>query len=280
MKETCASGGVPNEMKVALEECKEALQEVKHKILILSGKGGVGKSTVAYILSKAFAAENRVTVLDLDICGPSIPILFNCENEPLLDTTFGFQPARATKNISVVSLQFFLPNQDDPIVARGPKKNALVLQLIKEIDWGETDIILVDTPPGTSDEHLSVVSFMNSSGIDGAVIVTTPDEVSISDVRREIRFCRKAGVKILGVVENMSQFQCPFCNEKSTIFERTTGGAAKLCEEEGLKLIGQIPIDPQIVAGQIGESMPLADSVADSANNIKKEILNQLEPKE
>ena len=277
LKDHCpSSGGAAAQMQEAMEECQAALEDVKHKILILSGKGGVGKSTLTYILSKSFAEDDsRVTVLDLDICGPSIPILFNCENEPLLDTTFGFQPAHAAKNIGVVSIQFFLPNEDDPVIARGPKKNALVLQLIKEIDWGETDIILVDTPPGTSDEHLSVVTFMHSSGIDGAIIVTTPDEVSISDVRREIRFCQKAGVKILGVVENMSAYHCPFCSKDSSIFNPTTGGAKKLCEEEGLPFLGAIPIDPQIVAGNIGEREPLSANIAESAKNIKNTLLQE-----
>jgi len=277
MKETCASGGVPNEMKQALEDITVSLENVKHKILVLSGKGGVGKSTVSYLLSIILAKKHRVGVLDLDLCGPSMPLLFNAPNEPLLDTSFGFEPCRVAKNISLASIQFFLDNDDDPVIARGPKKNALVLQLIKELDWGDTDIMVVDTPPGTSDEHLAVVSFMSQSGIDGAVIVTTPDEVSISDVRREIRFCQRANIKILGVVENMSCYKCPFCDQESTIFERTTGGAAKLCEQENLKLLGQIPIDPTIVAGKIGDGIPLSESVESAANNFVENLMKEMQ---
>lgn len=272
---TCSSNGAPQALQEALEECKAVLEDVTHKILILSGKGGVGKSTFTYILTRYIAKAHKVGVLDLDICGPSIPILFNCDNEPLIDTSFGFQPYHATKNIDVVSIQFFLPDQDSPVIARGPKKNALVLQLINQIDWSEREFLLVDTPPGTSDEHLSVVSFMRDSGIDGAIIITTPDEVSISDVRREIDFCKKAGVKVLGVVENMSEFHCEKCGKTSSIYDRTTGGASELCKVENLDLLGQIPIDPHIVAGQFSlkEDLPAAVEAA------AKEIYEKLEQK-
>ena len=277
MKDTCASGGVPSQMKEALEDIKISLETVQKKILVLSGKGGVGKSTVVYLLSQMFSKENRVGVLDLDLCGPSIPILFDAPLEPLMDTSFGFEPCRVSKNISVVSIQFFLQNEDDPIIARGPKKNGFVLQLIREVDWGETDVLIVDTPPGTSDEHLAIVSFLSDSGIDGAVIVTTPDEVSLSDVRREIRFCQKANINIIGVVENMSSFHCPFCDKESTIFERTTGGAKKLCEDENLNFLGQIPIHPTIVAGKIGQGIPLDEQISISSENIMKNILTILD---
>ncbi|EAY10672.1 nucleotide binding protein, putative [Trichomonas vaginalis G3] len=273
---TCSSHGTPEALQGALEECKTVLENVTHKILILSGKGGVGKSTLTYILTKYLAKTKKVGVLDLDLCGPSIPILFNCDVEPLLDTTFGFQPYHAAKNINVVSIQFFLPDFDSPLVARGPKKNALVLQLINQIDWSDQDFLLVDTPPGTSDEHLSVVSFMRDSEIDGAVIVTTPDEVSISDVRREIEFCQKAGVKILGVVENMSQYKCPMCGKTSSIYGHEFGGAEELCKQENLDLLGRIPIDPYIVAGQFEPQKDLPEAINDAASVICEKIQQKL----
>lgn len=274
MKDTCASGGQPKEMMEALEGCKESLQDVEHKILILSGKGGVGKSTVTYIIARLFADVQRVGILDLDLCGPSIPILFNLPHERLLDTTFGLQPAHAGENIQVVSIQFFMNSPDDALIARGPMKNGLILQLIQEVDWGETDLMLIDTPPGTSDEHLSIVSFMKDAQIDGAIIVTTPDEVSLSDVRREIRFCRKAGIKIYGIIENMSIFHCKYCNKESAIFEPSTGGAIKLCEEEGIQLLGRIPIDPKIVAGTIGSKEELPESIKKSCLDIRKKLIS------
>lgn len=129
---------------------------------------------------------------------------------------------------------------------RGPKKNGLIAQFLKDVDWGYLDYMLVDTPPGTSDEHLSVVQYLKESGIDGAVLVTTPQEVALQDVRREIDFCRKVGVPILGLVENMSGFVCPGCKTESKIFKPTTGGAKRLAEETNVELLGSVPLDPRI----------------------------------
>ena len=129
---------------------------------------------------------------------------------------------------------------------RGPKKNGLISQFLKDVDWGALDWLLVDTPPGTSDEHLSIVQYLKESGIDGAVLITTPQEVSIQDVRREIDFCRKVGVKIIGLVENMSGFVCPGCKSETKIFKATTGGAEALAKEMNLTLLGSIPLDPRI----------------------------------
>jgi Mrp family chromosome partitioning ATPase len=252
LKETCATGGVPQEMQQALQDIHDAMESVQHKILILSGKGGVGKSTFAYLLAKTLASTTTVSVLDLDLCGPSMPYLFGAPHYPLHETSFGFEPCYVGRNIGLVSIEFFLENQDDPVIARGPRKNSFILQFLKDVDWGESNVILVDTPPGTSDEHLSVVSFMAQAGIDGAVLVTTPEEVAISDVRREVKFCQKAGVKILGVIENMSAFTCPKCGAQSAIYPATTGGAAGLCEAEHIALLGRLPIEPTLVAGMAG----------------------------
>lgn len=241
------------------------LSGVKHKILILSGKGGVGKSTFTSLLAHAFAtnSEQTVGVMDTDICGPSIPKMLGVEGETIHISNAGWSPAWAMDNLAVMSIQFMLPNRDDAIIWRGPKKNGLIKQFLKDVEWGDLDFLLVDTPPGTSDEHLSVNTYLKESGIDGAVMVTTPQEVSLLDVRKEIDFCRKAGIKVLGLVENMSGFVCPKCTHESEIFKATTGGGRKLAEEMGIAFLGSVPLDPRIgMACDYGESF--FDSFPDS----------------
>lgn len=186
---------------------------VEHKLLILSGKGGVGKSTFTSMLAYAFAQSpaTQVGVCDIDICGPSIPRMMGVENESIHSSSSGWSPVYVADNLGVMSIQFMLPNQDDAIIWRGPKKNGLIKQFLKDVEWGDLDFLLIDTPPGTSDEHLSINSYLKGSGVDGAVVVTTPQEVSLLDVRKEIDFCRKAEIKVLGIVENMSGFVCPNC---------------------------------------------------------------------
>lgn len=235
----------------------DRLSGVKHKILVLSGKGGVGKSTFTTMLSHALALDqdSMVGVMDTDICGPSIPKMMGVEAETIHVSASGWSPVWVADNLGVMSVQFMLPNRDDAVIWRGPKKNGLIKQFLKDVEWGELDYLVVDTPPGTSDEHLSVNSFLKESGLDGAVIVTTPQEVSLLDVRKEIDFCRKAGIKILGLVENMSGFVCPSCTHQSQIFKPTTGGAAKLAQDVGVSFLGPVPLDPRIgMACDYGES--------------------------
>ncbi|KAJ1958891.1 cytosolic Fe-S cluster assembly factor nbp35 [Dipsacomyces acuminosporus] len=245
----------------------ERLSGVKHKILVLSGKGGVGKSTFTSQLAFTLASDEDkdIGVVDIDICGPSIPKIMGCERETIHESSNGWSPVYVQDNLAVMSIGFMLPSEDEAVIWRGPKKNGMIKQFLKDVDWGTStnddqddaalngtsgagrlDYLLFDTPPGTSDEHLSVVQFLRESGITGAVIVTTPQEVSIQDVRKEIDFCRKARVPIIGVVENMSGFVCPSCNGESKIFYPTTGGAKALCEELSIPLLGSIPLDPQI----------------------------------
>ena len=276
MREACGSNAVPEAMKEALKDVKDSLANVQHKLLILSGKGGVGKSTTTYLLSKYFSNENSVSVLDLDLCGPSMPYLFNCQHERMHQNSYGYTPVYASDNISLVSAQFFLENENDAVISKGPQKNSYVLHFLKDIDWGGTEFLLVDTPPGTSDEHLSIVTFMMESGIDGAVIVTTPEEVALSDVRREIRFCQKSGIKVLGIIENMSSFTCKKCGTSSSIYPQTTGGAQQLCKDENIPLLGKIPIDPSLVAGCIGEDFEISNVIEDSLHEIGSNLLSLL----
>jgi Mrp family chromosome partitioning ATPase len=268
-------------MQASLQQVEEALSGVAHKYLILSGKGGVGKSTFAYLLARALARLAPVTVLDLDLCGPSMPFLFNCaDGERLLETAFGLEPAYCAPNLSLVSSQFLLAARDDPLAARGPRKSRLVLELLRDVDWGGTRVAVVDTPPGTSDEHLSVVSFMGRAGIDGAILVTTPEEVALADVRREVRFCRRAGVRIIGVVENMAAFACPRCGAECALYPAATGGAAALCDAEGLELLARLPLEPALVAGTVGPSYAIPPAIQRALDAVVARLAPSVAPEE
>lgn len=184
--------------------------------------------------------------MDVDICGPSIPTIFGIASEQVHSSSSGWSPVYVQDNLGVMSVGFMLPSQKDAVMWRGPKKNGLISQFLKDVDWGDLDYLIVDTPPGTSDEHLSIAQYLKESGIDGAVLITTPQEVALQDVRKEIDFCRKVGIRILGLVENMSGFVCPSCKNESQIFKPSTGGAKRLAEETGIELLGVVPLDPRI----------------------------------
>ncbi|KAF8734724.1 hypothetical protein AX14_003023 [Amanita brunnescens Koide BX004] len=224
------------------------MANVKRKIIVLSGKGGVGKSTFTAQLGWAFAADEQTQtgIMDVDICGPSIPTILGIASEQVHASSTGWSPVYVQDNLGVMSVGFMLPSSRDAVMWRGPKKNGLISQFLKDVDWGELDYLVIDTPPGTSDEHLSIAQYLKESGIDGAILVTTPQEVALQDVRREISFCRKVGIRILGLVENMSGFVCPSCKTESQIFKPSTGGAKALAEETGVELLGAVPLDPRI----------------------------------
>ncbi|KAF8347690.1 P-loop containing nucleoside triphosphate hydrolase protein [Amanita rubescens] len=246
-QEICASGKT-NGPDPALPFIKQRMANVKRKILVLSGKGGVGKSTFTAQLGWAFAADEQTQtgIMDVDICGPSIPTILGIASEQVHSSSTGWSPVYVQDNLGVMSVGFMLPSSRDAVMWRGPKKNGLISQFLKDVDWGELDYLIIDTPPGTSDEHLSVAQYLKESGIDGAILVTTPQEVALQDVRREISFCRKVGIRILGLVENMSGFVCPSCKSESQIFKPSTGGAKALAEETGVELLGAVPLDPRI----------------------------------
>lgn len=224
------------------------MANIKHKVLVLSGKGGVGKSTVSAHLAHGLATDEalQVGVLDIDICGPSIPKIMGVAGEQIHQSASGWSPVYVSDNISVMSIAFLLPNPDDAVIWRGPKKNGMIKQFLKDVDWGTLDYLVVDTPPGTSDEHLSIVQYLQGAGLAGAVVVTTPQEVALLDVRKEITFCKKVGVPIIGVIENMSGFVCPKCKTESRIFPPTTGGARTMAAEMGVPFLGALPLDPRI----------------------------------
>ncbi|XP_031462812.1 cytosolic Fe-S cluster assembly factor NUBP1 [Phasianus colchicus] len=243
----CAAGAAATDPAEAAE-LRERLRGVKHIVVVLSGKGGVGKSTFSALLAHGLAADEgkQVALLDVDICGPSIPKMMGLEGEQVHQSGSGWSPVYVEENLGVMSVGFLLSSPDDAVIWRGPKKNGLIKQFLRDVDWGEVDYLIVDTPPGTSDEHLSIVQYLSASHIDGAVIITTPQEVSLQDVRKEINFCHKVKLPIIGVVENMSGFICPNCKKESQIFPPTTGGAEKMCQNLNVSLLGKVPLDPQI----------------------------------
>ncbi|GMH23894.1 hypothetical protein Nepgr_025737 [Nepenthes gracilis] len=254
---------------------------VKHKILVLSGKGGVGKSTFSAQLSFALADMNyQVGLLDIDICGPSNPKMLGLEGQEIHQSNLGWSPVYVESNLGVMSIGFMLPDPDEAVIWRGPRKNGIIKQFLKDVYWGELDFLVVDAPPGTSDEHISIVQFLQATGIDGAIIVTTPQQVSLIDVRKEVNFCKKVGIQVLGVVENMSglsQYLADFKFTKPTetgehsditewaleymranapellnlvacteVFDSSGGGATRMCREMGVPFLGKVPLDPQL----------------------------------
>lgn len=242
----CASG-IPAGPDPAIENIKSRLANVRHKILILSGKGGVGKSTVTSLLGHGLAKLNpdlNIGILDADICGPSQPRVLGVRGEQVHKSGSGWSPVYVTDNLSLMSIGFLLGSPDDAVIWRGPKKNGMIKQFLSEVDWGDLDYLLIDTPPGTSDEHLSLVQYLSGAGATGAVVVSTPQEVALLDVRKELQFCSKVGLRVLGVVENMSVFVCPSCKSRSEVFPATTGGARELCAQWSLAALGTLPLDP------------------------------------
>jgi Mrp family chromosome partitioning ATPase len=236
--------------KEEVEEIKEkiALQHnisgIKHKIIVLSGKGGVGKSTVATNIAIALSQKGKkVGLIDVDIHGPSIPKMLGLEGAPLKGSEEGMLPVDYSEGLKVMSIGFILRDQKDAIIWRAPLKHSLIRQFLRDVRWGDLDYLIIDSPPGTGDEPLSVVQLLENA--DGAVIVTTPQDVALTDVRKAITFCRHVNLPIIGVVENMSGFVCPYCGKTVDIFK--TGGGEEMASEMDVPFLGRIPIEPKIV---------------------------------
>lgn len=184
--------------------------------------------------------------MDIDICGPSIPRMMGVENEEVRKSNFGWSPVYADDNLAVMSVAFMLSNKNDAIIWRGPRKTGLIKQFLTDVNWESLDYLVVDAPPGTSDEHISIAQYLKGN-VTGAVIITTPQEMALLDVRKELSFCKKVGIPILGVVENMAGFVCPHCDCKSDIYPAVTGGAKQMSEEFKVPFLGSIPLDPHLL---------------------------------
>ncbi|MHB8121938.1 MAG: P-loop NTPase [Desulfuromonadaceae bacterium] len=225
------------------------LCRIKHKIVVLSGKGGVGKSTIAVNLAMALhLAGKKVGLLDVDIHGPSIPTMLGLEGRQVMEGGGELQPVDLD-GMKVISLGFFLKDQDEAVIWRGPMKTGVITQFIRDVAWGDLDYLIVDSPPGTGDEPLSVCQTLE--GADGAVIVTTPQKIAAVDVRKSISFCRQMNLPVLGVIENMNGFVCPKCGELTAVFQ--SGGGRLMADDMGVPFLGSVPIDPQIAeAGDSG----------------------------
>ena len=242
-------------------DIKERMDKIGKKILVMSGKGGVGKSTVATNLAMSLAMQGKqVGLLDVDIHGPSIPTMLGlAKKQNLMQSDNGIEPIVAMENMKVISVSFFLEDPDMPLIWRGPMKIGIIKQFLKDVNWGDLDYLIIDSPPGTGDEPLSVVQQIGS--IDGGVVVTTPQEVALADVRKNINFATKLKLPILGVIENMSGFKCPCCDTVTEIFQGA--GGKHLSEEMGVKFLGKIPIEPEITKA-CDSGQPYVAAYADS----------------
>lgn len=253
----CASKGSCSEPKE--DPVKPTLAQIKHTFVVLSGKGGVGKSTVAANLAVALAKRGlAVGLLDVDVHGPSAPKLLGIQGRRAMGDGEKLLPVEAC-GVKVMSTGLILEKEDEPIVWRGPLKAGVIKQFIGEVRWGALDYLIVDCPPGTGDEPLSVCQLMPEA--DGAILVTTPQQVATLDVSKSITFCNQIGMRIAGVIENMSGFTCPHCGEFTPIFK--TGGGEALAKRYGLPFLGKLPIATEIGDGG-DEGRPLLEAAPDS----------------
>jgi ATP-binding protein involved in chromosome partitioning len=253
-------------MKQMLEQQKKLrarMDNVRHKIAIMSGKGGVGKSTVTVNLAVAFAMEDnayKVGILDADIHGPSVPKLLGLRGKKLEAGPPGVYPASGPLGIKVVSMDLLLPNEEAPVIWRGPLKMTAIRQFFSDVVWGELDVLFIDLPPGTGDEPLSVAQLLPE--MDGAVIVTIPSEVSQLIVKKAITFARRLGMPIIGVMENMGELVCPNCGAKVDVFQY--GGGRRIAKDANIPFLGSIPLDPKI-SETSDRGVPFILDQADSA---------------
>jgi ATP-binding protein involved in chromosome partitioning len=263
------------------EALQRRMKSIRQKLLVLSGKGGVGKSTVAANLAVSLAlAGQQVGLLDIDVHGPSIPSLLGLQGQSIgisnpkpqtssVESEIASRetqrssgvaggellPVRMTDRLAVMSIGFMLPDGRAPVIWRGPLKYNLIRQFLKDVAWGELDYLVVDSPPGTGDEPLSIAQLVGSSA--AAVVVTTPQSLATADVRRCVSFCNAVSLPVAGIIENMSGFVCPRCGERIDLFKK--GGGRALADEMNVPFLGSIPIDPEIVtSGDAG--MPFVDT--------------------
>jgi ATP-binding protein involved in chromosome partitioning len=239
------------------------LMRIKHKIIITSGKGGVGKSTVAANIAMALAMRGYdVGLLDADIHGPNIPKMFHIEDEVLHADEEGIMPIIVPPSLKIMSMAFLVRDSDNPVIWRGPMKISALRQFIADVRWGNLDYLIVDLPPGTGDEPLTVAQLMPDA--DGMVVVTTPQEVALLNSRKSVGFARQLKMPVLGIIENMSGFVCPNCRKEVDLFKK--GGGELAAKELDVPFLGSIPIDPKVViSGDEGMPVVLMDTDSPAA---------------
>jgi ATPases involved in chromosome partitioning len=259
---------------------RDSLAKIKHVVIVMSGKGGVGKSTVSSNIAQALSVKGYQTgLMDLDITGPNIPKMFHVEDDKLTVEDERLIPVLVPPSLKLMSMAFLLPEKDSAVMWRGPVKMGAIRQFIEDVNWGDLDYLIVDMPPGTGDEALSIVQLIPKA--DGVVIVTTPQDVALLDSRKSITFAAQTKIPIIGLVENMSGFICPHCGETTEIFG--AGGGEKTAEGMNVQFMGRIPIEPQIVAsGDAGIPIVIRapDSVSAKAfNEITEKLIRTVEKK-
>ncbi|MFZ5759176.1 MAG: P-loop NTPase [Thermodesulfobacteriota bacterium] len=279
---SCSSGTCGSQdAAIARQEMaiKSSLGKIKHKILVMSGKGGVGKSTVSTNLALGLARKGyKVGLMDVDLHGPDICRMLNLTEK--LHAAHArdnglLPPMQYNDNLKVISLEYMMEDRDDPIIWRGPLKVQAIRQFVADMDWGDLDYLVIDAPPGTGDEPLTVAQTIKDAH---AVVVTTPQEVALADVRKSLNFCKHVKMNVLGMVENMSGFICPHCNESVEIFK--TGGGEKTAQEFGVNFLGRVPVDPRVVAGgddgtpylSSDEDSPAVRAFAAIIANVEKQL--------
>lgn len=226
------------------QQINASLDKIRQKFLVMSGKGGVGKSSTSVNLSIALAKKNfKVGLMDVDLHGPDIPRMLGLTDMPEVNQNQKLNPMSYSDNLKAISIEAFTPNKDDAIIWRGPMKFSAIRQFIADVEWGDLDYLIIDAPPGTGDEPLTVAQQIPDAK---AVIVTTPQEVALADVRKSINFCKAVNMEIFGLIENMSGLTCPHCQEAIDLFG--AGGGENTALQMNVPFLGRIPIDPQVVS--------------------------------
>jgi len=253
-----------NKQKQMENSVKDSLNKIKNKLMVMSGKGGVGKTSVSVNLAIALSDKGlKVGIMDVDLHGPDVPRMLGLKGMLGLSGNQKLSPMSYSENLKAVSVESLTTSKDDAIIWRGPIKHSAISQFIGDVDWGDLDFLIIDAPPGTGDEPLTIAQTISDAK---AIIVTTPQEVSLADVRKSISFCKTVNMDIYGLIENMSGFVCPHCSETVNLFG--SGGGEKTAKESGIVFLGKIPFDQNVVlCGDAGDSFQSkhADSNATKA---------------